>query len=112
MENITIHISHEFGKLLGARYIYEGPFSGELFLNDFLRPKFIEAEQKGIKLEVFLDEVRGYPSSFVSGSFGKLSLEFGAEKVLSILVFHSKNSLRVEKIVKEIKNPKKKNEGN
>lgn len=112
MENITIYISEEFGKLLGARYTYEGPFSGELFLNDFLRPRFLDAQQKEIKLEIFLDGVRGYPSSFVSGSFGKLSLEYGAEAVIDVCIFHSNNSLRVEKIINEIKNPKKKNEVN
>ena len=62
-----------------------------------------------MKLEINLDGVWGYPSSFVSGSFGKLSIEYSANVVLDTLVFISTESeTRKERIIEEIKNPTKK----
>ena len=107
MEELKINILNDFGRLLGARYIYEGPFSGQKFLETILLPKFKVALEKKQKLYIELDGVRGYPSSFVSGSFGKLSIEYGKDLVLSHLEFVSNNSIRKEKIINEISNPKK-----
>lgn len=103
-----INIARDFATELGARYKYEGPNSGELFLENNLLPKFEEAVKEGYQLEIELDGVIGYPSSFVSGSFGKLSLEKGAVLLLKHLVFTSSNPLRKEKIMLEIENPKRK----
>jgi hypothetical protein len=105
---IEINIANEFGKTLGARYKYEGKFSGELFLETLLLPKFNEAIETNRKVKVYLDGVLGYPSSFVSGSFGKLSLDYTASKVLNYLILVSSNSIRKDKIIAEITNPKKK----
>jgi hypothetical protein len=57
---------------------------------------------------IYLDGVFGYPSSFVSGSFGKLSIDYGSDKVLNRIDLLSSNPLRKEKIIIEIKQPKKK----
>ncbi len=112
MNELKINILNDFGRLLGARYKYEGPFSGEAFLEEHLEVKFIEAVAQNKKLVIELDGVRGYPSSFVSGSFGKLSIEHGKDKVLSHIELVSSNSVRKEKIINEIVNPKKKHESN
>jgi len=106
--NLIINVAEDFAKRLGARYIYEGKNSGEDFLVRFLKPKFYEAKEKRVKLLIYLDGVLGYPSSFVSGSFGKLSLEIGANIVSNIIELISDNRLRVEKIKMEINNPQKK----
>lgn len=106
--DFEINIATDFSKRLGARYIYEGKFSGEDFLARFLRPLFIKAKDIKAKLRISLDGVLGYPSSFVSGSFGKLSIEFGADEVLNTIVLISEKKIRIEKIEKEIKNPRKK----
>ena len=108
MNNLEIHVATEFNKALGARYIYEGQFSGQQFLETLLSPRFEEAKEKKVKLVIYLDGVLGYPSSFVSGSFGKLSMSHGAESVLATIEFVSSNSLRIEKIVREITKPIKK----
>ena len=71
----TINIANEFSHRPGARYIYEGKDSGQLFLENHLLPKFEKAVSENYKLCIVLDGVIGYPSSFVSGSFGKLSLD-------------------------------------
>lgn len=109
MDNVKIIIRSDFSDAPGARYRKDGPHSGEEFLEELLRPKFEEAIKKGVKLIIDLDGVWGYPSSFVSGSFGKLSIEKGAEQLLSTIVFISYESeTRKSRIMNEIQNPTKK----
>lgn len=106
---IKIIIHSDFSDSPGARYIKDGPFSGEEFFDNHLLPKFQEAIDNNEKLVIDLDGVWGYPSSFVSGSFGKLSIQFGAEKVLNTIEFISNESLtRKERIISEIKMPTRK----
>ena len=102
-------ISSEFSRTLGARYKNDGDYSGEEFLEKYLKPRFEKAAKEGYLLKIVLDNVLGYPSSFVSGSFGKLSLEKSADELLKYIVFESEDNLiRKDKIINEIKNPKKK----
>lgn len=109
MDKICINIKNDFSDSPGARYKKDGPHSGEQFYEEILKPRFKEAIDKGVILEIDLDGVWGYPSSFVSGSFGKLSLEYGANKVLESIVFISNDSeTRKERIIEEIKNPTQK----
>ncbi len=104
----TIIIARDFTDTPGARYRTDGDWSGEMFLEEILLPRFNDAANKGYVLLIDLDKVFGYPSSFVSGSFGKLSVDKGAEAVLKHIQFKSdENPLRLEKIINEIKNPKK-----
>lgn len=108
-ERYKIVIAKDFGDTPGARYITDGPFSGQLFLENYLEPKFLDAKENNQKLFIDLDGVFGYPSSFVSGSFGKLSIKYTDSVVLDIIDFKSnENSIRLEKIISEIKKPKKK----
>ena len=103
-----IVVWQDFSVNPGARYRTDGPFSGQQFLEEHLEPKFDKAVQENHILEIDLDGVWGYPSSFVSGSFGKLSLKHGADKVLEHIHFKSEqSSLRLEKIINEIKKPRK-----
>lgn len=108
MSNIQIHIKEEFSDSLGARYKKDGQYSGEEFYEKLLRPRFDEAVSKGVYLEIYLDGVWGYPSSFVSGSFGKLSLEKSSEKVLSTIKFICTGETKKQRIIDEIKKPTKK----
>ena len=108
MNDITINIKTDFSDSPGARYRKDGPHSGEEFFEALLKPKFDEAVRNQVKLIIGLDGVWGYPSSFVSGSFGKLSLEVGKDAVLSTIVFISEESeIRKSRIIAEIKNPTK-----
>jgi hypothetical protein len=103
-----IVIAKDFATTPGARYRRDGKFSGEEFLEDLLLPKFEKAVTEGYILEIDLDGVWGYPSSFVSGSFGKLSVSKGADQVLKHIKFKSdENPMRLERILHEIRNPKK-----
>lgn len=104
-----IVIAKDFTDTPGARYRTDGKWSGEEFLEDHLQKKFDEAVRQDGLVFIDLDGVFGYPSSFVSGSFGKLSLEKGADLVLKHLQFKSDDSpIRLEQVIAEIKNPKKK----
>ena len=105
-----ILIAEEFSKTPGARYVKDGgKFSGEIFLKDILRPRLDKAIEENYILEIILDGALGYPSSFISGSFGKLSLEKTASLMLKHIVFVSEdNPLRAEKIIYQIEKPKKK----
>ena len=101
-----IKISADFTDTPGARYKKDGPFSGEEFYITLLLPKFQAAiARKGI-LEIDLQDMWGFPSSFVSGSFGVLSRKFGADHVLrSIRFISTDNPLNEAKVIDEIKNP-------
>ena len=101
-----IIIAADFTTTPGARYKKDGEFSGQEFLEKILLPKFEEVVKSNSLLLIDLDKVWGYPSSFVSGSFGKLSQMKGADLVLKHVKFKSDdNSTRLEKIIAEIKNP-------
>lgn len=106
MDNIVINIKNDFSDSPGARYQKDGPYSGEEFYLKLLKPKFDKAIQDKVKLVINLDGVWGYPSSFVSGSFGKLSLEVGSETMKDVIVFISTESeTRKDRILAEIEHP-------
>ena len=102
----TIIIAKEFKDNPGARERADGPNSGQEFLEDILLTRFNKAVANNYILLIDLDGVWGYPSSFISGSFGKLSMDRGADLLLKHLQFKSDmNPMRIEKVVSEIKNP-------
>jgi hypothetical protein len=103
-----IIIAKDFHDDPGAREEKDGLNSGEIFYNELLHDKFIKARDNMYILLIDLDGVFGYPSSFVSGSFGKLSTKYGKDAVLKHLKFKSDRRLiRIDKITFEIKNPEK-----
>ena len=106
-----IIIKSDFSDTPGARYKADGPHSGELFLEMLLVDKFQKAVEGNYILLIDLDGVWGYPSSFVSGSFGKLAIDFGHDLVLKHITFKSdENKIRLENILNEIRRPKKKDQ--
>ncbi|HMS38764.1 MAG TPA: DUF4325 domain-containing protein [Pyrinomonadaceae bacterium] len=100
-----IVISKDFTDTPGARFKSEGDFSGEEFLESILLPRFNKAVKEKYILLINLDNVWGYPSSFISGSFGILSTEKGKDLVLNHIKFESENKTKIEKFIEEIKNP-------
>lgn len=102
----TLVISEEFKDNPGARDREDGPHSGQQFLEEILLERFNRAVAGSYLLLIDLDGVWGYPSSFVGGSFGKLSIERGSELLLKHMRFKSeKNPIRIDKIKNEIINP-------
>jgi hypothetical protein len=85
LEKIDLHIAAEFAITPGPRKRVEGEHSGEEFLQEYLRPRFLTAKNAGIPLNVNLDGAAGYPTSFLEEAFGGLAREFGAAEVTSVL---------------------------
>tara|TARA_B100001287_G_scaffold69292_1_gene57021 strand:+ start:1675 stop:2007 length:333 start_codon:yes stop_codon:yes gene_type:complete len=102
----TLIIAKEFGDTAGARDYEDGDFSGKEFYDKFLLPKFKKALEQNYILLIDLAGFWGWPSSFVSGSFGILSKQFTASTVLEHLQFRSEsNPMKIEKVKFIIKNP-------
>lgn len=64
----TINVANDFSRYPAGRYLADGPFSGERFRDEFLRPVLNSNETATIEL----DGVRGYGSSFLEEAFGGL----------------------------------------
>lgn len=77
-----ISVRENFSKTPGHRSPDDGPFSGELFLDDVLRPAFVDCRKRSEKLIVDLDGTSGYATSFLEASFGGLAREFPIDEVL------------------------------
>lgn len=108
-DSLRICVREDFSDSPGARYKKDGPYSGEQFYEELLLPKYKEAREKNLKLVIDLDGVWGYPSSFVSGSFGRLSIAYGAKEVLDTIRFLSEeSSTREERIKMEVLKPERK----
>lgn len=82
---IELRVASEFTNTPGPRKRVEGEHSGEQFLAELLRPRFVSAMKNGGSLSVNLDGAVGYPTSFLEEAFGGLAREFGPEAVEKIL---------------------------
>src|SRR5579872_818246 len=87
---ITIRLT-EYTKKPGGRDTRGGVNSGEQFYNEMLLPEFKLALQNHEKLFVDLDNVEGYSTSFLNGSFGKLIRDFSRADIDNYLQLKSDN---------------------
>ncbi len=98
MKSQTINIAKDFSRYPAGRFFEDGPYSGQKFREEILKPA-LEAN-KDITLE--LDGTRGYGSSFLEEAFGGLVREcIEREKVLAIKLVTSDESL-IEEITEYI----------
>ncbi|MCL5027482.1 MAG: STAS-like domain-containing protein [Bacteroidetes bacterium] len=103
---IKISIAGDFSLTPGARYRSDGPKSGEEFREDFLEKYFKDPSDDTI-IEVFLDDVRGYTTSFLEEAFGGLARKYGKEVVKKrIKIISKKRLLYKEKAEQYIENTK------
>ena len=77
---MLLKLVDEYTDQPGARYEYQGPYSGERFRDEILYNKFIEALEKNESLVVDLDGGYGYGPSFLEESFGGLVRKLKEEK--------------------------------
>lgn len=87
MDKISINIKEDYSATPGGRKKQLGSNSGEEFYEDHLLPKYIEAVSKKVKLEIDLDGVAGYPSSFLDQAFGTLARTYSTKEVSDVIVF-------------------------
>lgn len=96
-----INIKKNFSRYPAGRYFIDGPYNGQKFREEFLIPALSEAINKGEKVKVELDGVRGYNSSFLEEAFGGLvrSSQFASTQDLpEILEFVSTDKSLIEEI--------------
>ena len=62
---ISLSIARDFSPTPGPRTRREGDFSGEQFLDELLKPKFIQARDSNESLVVDFDGAVGYATSFL-----------------------------------------------
>ena len=97
------NIATEYTKNPGARYIKQGPYSGEDFREKVLVP-FFKNKNKGDILEINLNGLNGYPSSFFEEAFGGIAREFKQDDVLKSLKFECEdNPLFINDLISYIK---------
>ena len=68
MKRKTINFVQDFTDTPGGRFRHEGPFSGEQFREEVLKP----AVENFDEVELNLNGAIGYPSSFIDEAFGGL----------------------------------------
>lgn len=96
----TISLARDFTKFPAGRYKDDGPYSGELFREQYLIPALKSDET----IAIDLDGARGYGSSFLEEAFGGLvRLGFPAERVLATISLVSKDSSLIKEIQSYIK---------
>lgn len=99
----TINIAKEFTTTPGARYVEDGPFSGEEFRTKFLEPLFSSGEDD-TEITIILDGTEGYPTSFLEEAFGGIARKYGRELCLKRLRYVSEeDKLLVDEIQSYIK---------
>ncbi len=79
-----IHIAENFSRYPSGRAIADGPHSGTKFRVKFLRPALDNFDE----VIIVLDDVMGYPSSFIEEAFGGLVREgYDEAKILKKIKF-------------------------
>jgi hypothetical protein len=64
----SINVAKDYSRFPAGRYRTDGPFSGERFREDILEPALHQADV----IEIELDGVSGFGSSFLDEAFGGL----------------------------------------
>lgn len=104
-KNITIKISKDFTVYPGARYLTDGPFSGQKFYEDILKGKFgIVWDKKDSKIVIDFDDTYGYASSFISEIFLRLVKDYKDKKKIKekLIIKTEDDPLLKDLIYKEI----------
>jgi hypothetical protein len=64
----SISVARDFSPFPAGRFMEDGPFNGEKFRKEILLPALKENE----RVEIEIDDVSGYGSSFLEEAFGGL----------------------------------------
>lgn len=98
---MKINIVEEFSDTPGGRKISEGTFSGELFREKLLLPRYMEALKRKEKLEIYFDGAFGYPPSFLDEAFGGLVKILKEKNVLNNILIISNDDLTIDRRIKK-----------
>lgn len=98
---MKINIAEEFSVSTGGRYIEESDYSGELFRENMLEPRYQAALEKGEKLEIDFDNLYGYSPSFLEEAFGGLVRVRKEHGIFDNLILISNDSASLVEDVKK-----------
>lgn len=97
----TISIAADFSRYPAGRKVDDGPYSGELFRQNFLEPAMANESPLVIKF----DGARGYGSSFLEEAFGGLVRAGYAPNVIkSLISFEASDQSLIDEIIEYIDN--------
>ena len=97
----SIKIAEDFSDAPGGRYITEGPYSGELFRNEILLPKYLEAINNNEILSIDFDGSFGYSTSFLEESFGGLTRELKRIGILKNISIVSNDDATIQGLINQ-----------
>ena len=101
LKSFHINIEQDYSETPGARYISDGPFSGEEFRDKLLEPRYLNCLPLGIKLIIDFDGGYGYPITFLEEAFGGLVRKgYSGIDLLNNTIFVSNEE---PKIIEDIK---------
>lgn len=90
-----INVAQNFSRYPAGRYKTDGPYSGEQFRDEILRPVLDSNDTATIEL----DGVRGYGSSFLEEAFGGLvRAGYDAAKIRRTFQFEASDSSIISEI--------------
>lgn len=105
MNKIKFSIARDYTRTPGPRYIWQGKYSGEDFLQSKLLELFDRVVKEGLILEVDLDHTAGFGPSFLEESFGGLARIRNKQLVIKHIIFISEEEpYLIEEIQDYIKN--------
>lgn len=97
---IVIKICTDYTTTPGARYLEDGPFSGQ----DFREKHLERAWRSGDTIEIWLDGTEGYATSFLEEAFGGLArqhMDAPLDEVQRRLKFISHEEPQLEENIRE-----------
>lgn len=87
---MTINIAKEYTETPGARYISDGPYSGEDFRDNILESKYKKCIENKEKLVINFDGGYGYSTGFLEECFGGLVRKgYNGDEMLATMIFIS-----------------------
>ena len=104
---MEIKISEEFSETPGGRFIKEGPYSGELFRETILLPKYEKAIENSEILTIDFDGTYGYANGFLEEAFGGMIRNHSKLNLLNNLyLLSTENDSIIERINEYVNNAK------
>ena len=102
---MSFSVSKQFTDTPGPRYRKQGRYSGEEFRDSFLEPLLEQYISTGRPIEINLDGVYGYPTSFLEEAFGGLARAHSIDVVQKAFTYVAKEQPGiVEEIQSDILN--------
>lgn len=97
---MRINIAKDFSITPGGRTIKEGDYSGELFRDTILIPKYRQAVENNEILEIDFDGTFGYSPSFLDEAFGGLVKARRERDIINNLKIISNDYMGVERKIR------------